>query len=213
MRPSGGTEVRTMPDPYVLAFFLAVGIALLILYSRLIAAIQGSIASYRGLNSTQEMLGNNYLCDSVRMIFLLLLPFYALTLVVAEVSSIGFFMTLALLVLLWLFCKIASTLLGWLGSRQGAMRSVEKTGYAVSIMAMLVSLIACIIGWLVPATPRSLLAGFLAVVAAIGFIVYSRRSFSIILSTGFSPFLWVLYLCALNFLPICVVVNILINGN
>ena len=202
-----------MPDPYVLAFLLVVGTALLVLYSRLIAAIQGSVASYRGLYSTQEMLGNNYLCDSVRMIFLLLLPFYALTLVVSGVSSLGFFMTLALLVLLWLFCKMASMMLGWLSSRQGAMRSVEITGYAVSIIAMLVSLAACIIGWLVPAVPHKLLAGFLAVVAAIGFFVYSRRSFSLILSTGFSPFFWVLYLCALNFLPICVAVNILINGN
>ena len=202
-----------MPDPYVLAFLLADGIALLMLYSRMISAIQGSAASYRGLNSTQEMLGNNYLCDSVRMIFLLLLPFYALTLVVAGVSSIGFFMTLALLVLLWLFRKIASSTLGWLGSRQGAMRAVEKTGYAVAVLAMLVSTLACILGWLIPSSPSWLLAGFLALVAVSGFFVYARRSFSLILSTGFSPFLWVLYLCALEFLPICVVVNILINGN
>ena len=46
-----------MPDPYVLAFLLAVGMAVLLMYSRLLAALQGAGACCRGYHGTVEMLG------------------------------------------------------------------------------------------------------------------------------------------------------------
>ena len=205
--------MRELPDPYILAFLLVTGVTLLLLYSRLLAAIRGGCLCFRGTNSTTEMLGNNYLCDSVRIALVLLVPFYALTLAVTGLSTVGYAWTLAALLLLWLFRKIVYQLMGWLGSRQSAFRAVERTGYALWVLVILASVPALLLGWLVPATPRWVLWGLLILPAAVGAFVYVRRGYSLLLSTEFSLFFWVLYLCALEFLPICVVVNRLINGN
>ena len=205
--------MRELPDPYVLAFLLATGVALLLLYNRLLAAVQGSASCLHGMNGTTEMLGNGYLCDSVRMMFLLLIPFYALAFVVTGLSSVGYFWTLAAFLGLWLFRKLVYWTVGWLSSRPAVMRSVERTGYAFGVAAILLSCVVAVVVWLVPATPLWLRWGWMGLVAVVAFLFYARRSFSLIFSAGFSPFFWVLYLCGLEILPICVVVNLLINGH
>ena len=205
--------MRELPDPYVLAFLLLAGVALLLAYNRLLAAIRGGCSCLHGLNGTVEMLGNLYICNSVRVSFLLLVPFYALALVVSDLSTVGYAWTLAALVALLLFRKLVYSLMGWLGGRTLAFRSVERMGYALGVLVMLASAPAILLGWLVPETPRWLLLLLLALPAVVGGFLYARRGFSLIFQTEFSLFFWVLYLCALEFLPICVVVNQLINGN
>lgn len=205
--------MRELPDPYVLAFLLVAGVSLLLSYNRLRAAVRGGVSCLHGLNGTVEMLGNNYICNSVRLVYLLLVPFYALTLVVGGTVSAGYPLTLAMLAGLLLFRKLVYLLMGWLGSRQNAFRSVERTGYALGVLVMLASLPALLLGWLVPEMPRWVLWTLLLLPAAVGFVFYARRGSSLLLQTEFSPFFWVLYLCALEILPICVVVNRLIYGN
>lgn len=205
--------MRILPDPYILAFLLADCLVLLLCYNRLLAAIQGGAACFHSYHSTLEMLGNKYLCTSVRIILLILLPLYAMTLTFTGLSTAGFAWTLAALVALLLFRKAVLLLLGWLSSRQSAFRALERTGYAVAVLGMFVSLLAALAVWLAPALPHWLTWGWLGLVALVCVFFYIWRGNSIILSTGFSVFYWVLYLCTLEFLPICVVVNILINGD
>ena len=205
--------MRELPDPYVFAFLLLCSGFLLFFYNRLMAAVRASAACFRSPHATMEMLGNKYLCDSVRISLALLVPFYALTLTVTGASRLGYFWTLLVLVLLGAFWKLAGLAVGWLSSREAAFRSVERMGHAVAVLVMLVSLLAAVVGWLVPQTPDWVLWSFLGLVAAAGAILYGWRGFFIIFQTGFSPFFWVLYLCSLNFLPVCVVVNRLLHGN
>ena len=205
--------MREQPDPYILAFLLLAGVALLLAYNRLLAAVRGGWSCVHGVNGTEEMLGNLYICDSIRLSFLLLVPFYALALVVTGLSTIGYVWTLAALVLLCLFRKLIYALMGWLGGRTHAFRSVERMGYALGVLVMLASVPAILLGWLVPETPRWLLLLLLGLPAVAGAFLYARRGFSLIFQTEFSLFFWVLYLCALEFLPICVVVNRMIHGN
>lgn len=205
--------MRELPDPYVLAFLLVAGVSLLLCYNRLLAAVRGGGLCLHGLNGTQEMLGNKYICDSVRIELLLLVPFYALTLVVAGVSNAGYWWTLAGLLVLWLFRKIVISLMGWLGSRQAAFRAVERAGYTFAVLVMLASVPALLLGWLAPDAPDWLRWTLLALPAAAGLVFYFLRGRALLLQTEFSSFFWVLYLCGLEILPICVVVNRLINGN
>ena len=98
--------MRVLPDPYVLAFLLADALALLLCYNRLLSALKGSAACFHSFHSTQEMLGNNYVCASVRIIFFLLQPFYALTLCMTGLSSLDFAWTLVALLGLVLLRKL-----------------------------------------------------------------------------------------------------------
>lgn len=202
-----------LPDPYVLAFLLVLSIIFLLGYARMTVAVRGSAACVRGLHGTLEMLGNKYVFDSVRLAFVLLLPFYALSLVATGLSARSYFFTLLVLAAFFLFRKMICSLVGWLTARRAAFRQLEWTGCAFFLMAMVLSLPAALLVWLVPATPHGLLWAWIGLefCAAVGF--YARRGFSLIFPTGFSVFFWVLYLCILEILPISVVANILINGN
>ena len=134
-----------MPDPYVLAFLLAVGMAVLLMYSRLLAALQGAGACCRGYHGTVEMLGNSYVCDSVRIIFMLLIPFYALALDLCQVSAVGYAWTLAALVGLWIFRKLVYLILGWLTGRPSGFRSLERVSYALGLLMMLCAMPAVLL--------------------------------------------------------------------
>lgn len=205
--------MRELPDPFVLAVLLLDAVLLLLFFERLLAALQASVACYKSTYGTREFLGNNYLCASVRQTCVLLIPFYAITLVVTDVSHVGFGRTMALLVLLALFRLFSCRMLGWLTARKSAFQSLERVNEAVCVLAMSVSLPVFLLGWLAPSVTHSVLWILLSVIALSAALVYVWRGSKIILATQFSIFYWVLYLCALEFLPICVVVNILINGN
>ena len=205
--------MRELPDPFVLAVLLLDAVLLLLFFERLLAALQASVACYKSTYGTREFLGNNYLCASVRQTCVLLIPFYAITLVVTDVSHVGFGRTMALLVLLALFRLFSCHMLGWLTARKSAFQSLERVNEAVCVLAMSVSLPVFLLGWLAPSVPHTVLWILLSVIALSAALVYVWRGSKIILATQFSIFYWVLYLCALEFLPICVVVNILINGN
>ena len=109
--------------------------------------------------------------------------------------------------------NVSPDILGWLTGRPSGFRSLERVSYALGLLMMLCAMPAVLLVWLVPATPVWLLQGWLAVLAVAAFLVYLRRGSSMNSQTGFSVFFWVLYLCGLELLPICVVVNILMHGN
>ena len=205
--------MRVLPDPYILAFLLAVGLVVLLRYNRLLAAVEGGFSCCRGTNAMLEMLGNAYVVDSVRVSFLLLIPFLALSLTLTGVSSAGYWWTLAALLGLWFFRKLVYATAGWLASRPSEFRNAERVGYAVGMLVLLGAVVALLVAWLVPSTPRWLLWGWMGAWAVVALLFYARRGFSLFSVVGFSPLLWVLYLCGLEILPICVVVNILVHGN
>ena len=77
----------SVPDPLVLAFLLLASLGLILLYGRLIAAISGSVTFCRSAYATSETLGNNYLCNAIVQIFLLMVPFYAVALRLAGLGK------------------------------------------------------------------------------------------------------------------------------
>ena len=205
--------MRVLPEPYVLAVLLLDAVLMLLLFERMLSAFRAAMDCCRDPYSLREYLSNRYLRSSVREALTLLIPFYAITLVSTGVSRVGFGWTLAALAALALFRMLANRTLGWLTSRKPTFRALERLNEALCVLAIFASLPFFVLGWLVPACPQGLLWGALAVIAAAAAVMYVWRGSQIILSAQFSIVYWVLYLCALEFLPICVVVNFLMHGN
>ena len=210
---SDAVAVSVAPPASVLFFLLAVALTLLLSFSRVVVALRGATFVVRGNNSTMEVLGNKYDCDSIFLSYLLLLPVYALTLLIDGVSSLDYWMTLVVLVALMLFRRICLAVSGWLSGRRGAMRQVSMVGRSIMVPVVLISSLTGLLVRVFPDISRTFIFVLLIVIAAAGYIVYVKRSFDIINSSGFSRFFWFLYLCALDILPICVAVNIMFNGN
>lgn len=205
--------MRVLPDPFVLAVLLVDAVLLLLVFDRLLAALRAGVACFKSLYSTQEMLGNNYLCSSVRLAYFLLLPFFSETLLLSDVSMQNFFLTLGLLLALALFRWLSCRAMGWLGGGKAVFSSIERVAEALSVLVMAASSVVLVTGWLWPESPRWILWSALLGFALVAFVIYVWRGTALIMQNQFSLFFWVLYLCALEFLPICVVVNILMHGN
>ena len=201
-----------VPDPFVLGFLLAMALALVLFYSRLLAAIAGSASFFRSSHATSETLGNKYLCDSIRLVFLLMVPFYAVALRLAGLGD-GYLWVLGTLVVLILLRMGVLALLGWLSGHPDALKEVETVSRGIFILVALASFLPVPVLLLFPPQVLSFFRIYLAIVALIGYVFYVIRSFSLISSSGLSRYFWVLYLCTLEILPVCVVVNYLLNGN
>lgn len=210
---SDAAAVPAVPPASVLVFLLAVAVALLLCFSRVVVALRGATFVVRGNNSTMEVLGNKYDCDSIYLSYLLLMPVYALTLLIDGASSLSYWMTLVVLMALMLFRRICLAVSGWLSGRHGAMRQVSMVGCSIMVPVVLLSALTALLVRVFPDISRTFIFVLLIVIAAAGYIVYGKRSFDLINSSGFSRFFWFLYLCALDILPICVAVNIMFNGN
>ncbi len=210
---SDAAAVPAVPPASVLVFLLAVAVMLLLSFSRVVVALRGATFVIRGNNSTMEVLGNKYDCDSIYLSYLLLLPVYALTLLIDGASSLSYWMTLVVLVALMLFRRICLAVSGWLSGRPGVMRQVSMVSCSIMVPVVLLSSLTALLVRVFPDISRTFIFVLLIAVAAAGYIVYGKRSFDIINSSGFSRFFWFLYLCALDILPICVAVNIMSNGN
>lgn len=200
------------PDPFVLGFLLAASLALIILYSRLIAAIAGGVSFFRSTYSTSETLGNKYLCDSILLVYILVVPFYAMALRLAGLGN-GYMWVFGTIAGILLLREAVLALVGWLSGSPATIRAIAKVGYGVFILVALASFLPAPVILLFPPQVLSFYRIYLAIIALIGYIMYVIRSFSLISSTGFSRFYWVLYLCTLEILPVSVVVNYLLNGN
>lgn len=200
------------PDTAVLVFLIAAGLLLILNYGRLMTAVSGSVACYRGPGRTLEVLGNKYVCNSIRTVFILLIPFYALAFCLTGLSRAGYWLTLLAIALAVLLRKGLYALLGWLTLHETALFNAERTGMALSVPMLLFSGVVLLVGTRFPEVPNELWWSLLGLFFGVyGFFMFLRgRAF--FLQTGFSIFFWVLYICALEILPICVVVKILMNG-
>ena len=81
--------MRVLPDPFVLAVLLVDAVLLLLAFDRLLAALRAGIACFKSFYSTEEMLGNKYLCNSVRQTYFLLLPVFTETALIQSVPPIA----------------------------------------------------------------------------------------------------------------------------
>lgn len=202
----------TAPDPFVLAFLLLSMFAIVILFSRLLTAITASASLYRSSYGTHETLENNTLCNAIKLILPLLVPIYAFSLWKVGFGASYWHAFLAVVAVL-VFRKLVYLLMSWLSSQGEAFGNLEKLSYGTAIPMMLLSMLSLPLLQLIPDFPMRVVRIYFIVLFVSSLIVYVRRSFDIISSTGFSSFFWVLYLCTLEILPICVVANIMIYGH
>lgn len=213
----GGEAVSGAPgtgatDPFVLAFLLLSALLVLVMFGRLTAAVRGSATFLRSSYATVETLENKYLYDSISSMFLLFLPFYAAAVRFARVGD-SYWQTFLVLCALVLLRKAAMALLAWLKGSAAAFHLAERLGYGVFILVALASILPVPVLLITPFQYLSAFRIYLAIIALVGYAIYAARSFSLIYSTGFSSYYWVLYLCTLEILPVCVAVNYLLNGN
>ncbi len=205
-----GTADATQPVGTVI--FLAVTVFFAILLHRIL--VEGWVCSAQMLFNNirrRDIFQNDNKTSAIRLSFIFSAVIYsvAVSSVAAETASLWKVMAVLLSVLI--FKEIVLTIIVWFFGRKKEMKMLKAI--AVSTFS--------IIG--LASSPVALLSVFnlqdvrLAVVLYLGaglvllFTVYLKNAHKILISSGFSLFYSILYLCVLEILPICVAVKAVVS--
>ena len=182
----GELLVKSPQDPVIMYFLLALLLVAMIMFGLL-----------RGSDSRRQ----------VWTAFILLMPFYAFALYRAGVCSAGYWWAVVATVSFFAYKYLMFRVLGWVTKNREAFGEVESQSNAISVLAMILSMPAAVF--------PGLTIWYMAAVAVLTAVIYFFRVNKIFISCGFSVFFRFLYLCALEILPILVVVKavVLTNAN
>ncbi len=172
------------------------------------------LISYRSLFNSlalEDTLANKNLTYAIGNTALLCLPAMALELYFLDISRLNFIFILAALtgyVLVHLGLRL---LTGWLKHAQEMMRSIGVCDriYAIVFTTFLLVLLP-LTRYLHLLSPDAAAIAATAVSAFL-FVMMARKSFKIFKGNNFSIFFWFLYLCALEVLPLGLLIRVLIR--
>lgn len=213
---SGGEPVLgATANPYILYFLLAVALLALVLYGRIADALAGSFKLMAGGVNLNEVINSKYRNDSVRIGYILMVPFYAFVFYHTRVSELNYWWILVALVSFFVFKFLLLRVLGWATNNKETFISVEKHNNAAFFMIMVLSFPALVPVIFTSEFPVTTMALYMLAVAILLLFIYFIRINKIFISSGLSVFFSFLYLCALEILPILVVVKVVVltNGN
>ncbi len=172
------------------------------------------LISYRSLFNSlalEDTLANKNLTYAIGNTALLCLPAMALELYFLDISQLNFIFILAALtgyVLVHLGLRL---LTGWLKHAQEMMRAIGVCDriYAIVFTTFLLVLLP-LTRYLHILSPAAAAIAATAV-SAVLFAMLAQKSFKIFKGNNFSIFFWFLYLCALEVLPLGLLIRVLIR--
>lgn len=206
----GGTA-SAPPDMFVVIFLIVTGLMFLLLFTRLVTAISAATTLATSAKRAKDVLNDNYACDSVLIFFYLSIPLYSLIFLEEGLTQMNYWPVFLTMAAFFVFRYLAFFCFGWLGTCRDEVEALKKTSRGVWILIMMFSCLIMLVSLVLPQVKGLPALIYLFAVAAAGLILYAIRGYRIIISSGFSGFFWILYLCSLEVLPLCVAVKVVVS--
>lgn len=215
-RLSGGEPIlHSSADPTVLYFLLMLMVLAIIIYGRIAEALVISIKLLVGGVNLKNIQSSKHKNDSVTIGFLISVPFWAFVFFNTEMSAFSYWAVFGSLAAYFFYKAVLFRILSWAVNKKETFLDVEKASNAASFLLMVFSLPALIPQLLMDNVSSNIPALYVIVVAIVLLFIYFVRINKIFISSGLSGFFRILYLCALEILPIMVLVKavFLTNAN
>ncbi len=194
----------------VIIMLLAIAFLAIVLFRRVAATLAGSFILLFSDARKDDVLKDNSRNVTAFLITVLLIPVYSYILTVTGVSTHDVWMTLVVLVSLFVFRALLFLVLS-VSEGGGFVSEMRSDSDSTFILLMTLSLPAYIPVAVFHSAGQGFSAVYLAIVAAVCIAVYLIKCFRRIISSRFSLFFCFLYLCTLEILPIAVVVKLLVS--
>lgn len=210
----GGDLVLKFPsNQYVLYLLLALSLLSLMLYGRIAEALSSSFKILQGGVNLKDVLNSKQKNDSVRIGFLLAIPFYAFVFFKTKVSPLDYWWILGIIAVYYGYKYLLFKILGWATNKKETFVEVEKHNNGAFFLLMVFSLPALLPLLFSANVPSNTLAIYMLAVAVFLLFIYFYQINKIFIASNFSAFFRFLYLCALEILPILVVVKVVVLTN
>lgn len=210
MKPWEHLDAQTPPDMVMVYLLVAIGLLALVFYDRIINGFFGAVLIYKNEVRMKEVMRDAYCCANIRILFYFLIPFLPLVLTGADIGGRGYWGTLLVVVILFVFRLVVIRLISMLSANREEMKVLTILNRAIFAIIIALFLIILVLVQNVPFVTVEVAKVLLGIVAGVGLIFFFHREKVIFLRSGFSHFLWILYLCALEILPICVAITALV---
>lgn len=107
----------------------------------------------------------------------------------------------------FLFKGLLLRIIGWITNKKGVTHIIEYLGFSSVICFGVMLLIFSLFTYIIPSISESGVFIYLAIIGGLTFLLTLIRGFQIFLASGYSLYFWFLYLCALELMPIGIVVK------
>lgn len=201
----------------IFAFFIA-----LIIFSREILVITPAITktlfSYKNHIKLEEKLGLTNQRNIVAMLSVFYIPLIILLIagktIEAETGMFKPYFYLAsvgVLLSYWILKKTMFGLISWITREKNAFYMIEKFSYNHIILLSLLSFVIFIVLLADPSISEQTLFMCLLAIALFVYSIYLIRTCQIIIKHSFSIIFYILYLCAVELLPISLFINFILS--
>lgn len=207
-RVSGGEPVlHGFPDPFVLYFLLCLTVLAIIIYERIAEALIVSVKTLVGGGNLKNIQSIKHKNDSVTLSFLLIVPFYAFVFLHTGQASLSYWWILCTLAAYFLYREIMFKVLSWAVGKRETFADAAKAGRSAFFLMAVFSLPSLLVEYFIDTGASETMALYVLVVAIVLLFIYFVRIFKIFIHSELSCFFRILYLCALEILPMLVVVK------
>jgi hypothetical protein len=209
-------------DDYVVSiFFLAFFILVLICSKEIINVYPSVIKAFFKLKNhirLEERLAISNQRDIVTAVVVLYYPLLISLMFGDMIGSvykipprIYLLISIAILTALWIVRKGMFCMLSWLTKDKNTFRFIEKISFNYLIVSVIFTFPAAFITFFWPDIPDLIILKILLYCCLFVFFIYLTKGFQIIISHRFSLFFYILYLCALELLPIALIANLILS--
>lgn len=112
---------------------------------------------------------------------------------------------------IWLARKTVFNLLSWIANDKNTFRMIEKIGHNHLIISVIFSFPAILANFIWPDIPAPVAINILTACCLFVYVFYLIRGYQIIISHHYSHFFYILYLCAVELLPVALIVNFILS--
>lgn len=207
---AGYLGTAAAPQPPEVAIFLIVSAFLaVILHNRLMEGWECSVGMLFNNIRRRDIFDNRARTDCIWTSFAISFIIYAVSIAYGGVGSSSLWSVVTILLVFFLFREAVFFIVIWFSGRKKEITMVKMVSVSAFSLIFCASFPVALFSvfdlqgvlWMVSAYLVASLVLFIS--------VYLKNVFKILISSGFSLFFSILYLCALEILPICVVIKAL----
>ncbi|MFA6335297.1 MAG: DUF4271 domain-containing protein [Bacteroidales bacterium] len=111
----------------------------------------------------------------------------------------------------WLLRKTLYNILSWVTKDKITFKLVEKIGYNHLIISVIFSFPSILINFIWPGISDYIIINILVISLLFVYVFYIIRGYQIIIAHRYSHFFYILYLCAVELLPVALIVNFILS--
>ena len=193
----------------VAILLICIAFLTIVMFRTVAMSVAGSVIAVFSENRREEIYNDASYTSLAFLTTVLLIPIFAFVLFWTKASTLDYWMILMIIAALFIYRAAVFATMAWTSGDKGVY-DIKKFSDSAFIILMLAAIPICLVSIVFRNMPAQAARIYLLVVSMVCLVPYLISATKKIISLRFSRFFAFLYLCAIEFLPLAVVVKLVI---